>query len=157
DRPLSDPADSGVSYALRRAGDRIALETRVHGKELVAVVDFILGSGKHASTPVGHDPEGRPCELRLTYYAEIGGWDHSPGHSVRPRDEAGYLGQRQSRDALRRCLNCHTTNFRAALERSGPESADRGIGCERCHGPGGNHLAAIDLGLSDPAIGRFKP
>jgi hypothetical protein len=42
------------------------------------------------------------------------------------------------------------------MERSGPESADRGIGCERCHGPGGNHLAAVELGLSDPAIGRFK-
>jgi formate-dependent nitrite reductase cytochrome c552 subunit len=62
----------------------------------------------------------------------------------------------QSRDALRRCLNCHTTNFRAALLRLGPEAADRGIGCERCHGPGGNHLAAIDLGFSDPAVGRFK-
>ena len=82
--------------------------------------------------------------------------DTSPRGDTTPCDEAGYLGERQTRDSLRRCLNCHTTNFRAALARSGPESADRGIGCERCHGPGGNHLAALELGLPDPAIGRFK-
>ncbi len=34
----------------------------------------------------------------------------------------------------------------------GPESADRGIGCERCHGPGGNHLKSVTLRFSDPAI-----
>ena len=34
----------------------------------------------------------------------------------------------------------------------GPEMADRAIGCERCHGPGGNHIAALQLGLPDSAI-----
>jgi tetratricopeptide (TPR) repeat protein len=156
DHPLTDPKDPTIVHALRRRGDRIALEARIKGKELVALVDYMLGSGKHAQTPVGHDETGQIRELRFSFYAEIGGWDRSPGHPVRPHDEAGYLGELQTRDSLRRCLNCHTTNFRAALEASGPESADRGIGCERCHGPAGNHLAAVELGLSDPAIGRFK-
>ena len=31
-------------------------------------------------------------------------------------------------------------------------AADRGIGCERCHGPGGNHLRAIEAKLPDLAI-----
>jgi hypothetical protein len=38
------------------------------------------------------------------------------------------------------------------LDRSGPAAADRAIGCERCHGPGGNHLRAIEAKLADPAI-----
>ena len=42
--------------------------------------------------------------------------------------------------------------WRGGKDRVGPESADRGIGCERCHGPGGNHLAAVGAGLADPAI-----
>jgi hypothetical protein len=156
DHPWPDPNDPTVSHTLRRTRDRVALSATVHGQVLQAVVDYVLGSGKHASTPVGHDAGGQPLELRFSYYAAISGWDCTPGHPLHPRVDAGYLGEPQTRDSLRRCLNCHTTNFRAALERSGPESADRGIGCERCHGPGGNHLAAVELGLSDPAIGRFK-
>ena len=47
---------------------------------------------------------------------------------------------------------CHTTDPKAVLDRSGPVAADRAIGCERCHGPGGHHLRAIDAKLTDPAI-----
>jgi len=46
-------------------------------------------------------------------------------------------------DAVRRCLVCHATHPHAVLTNSGPESTDRAIGCELCHGPGGNHLKAI--------------
>jgi len=56
------------------------------------------------------------------------------------------------RDGLARCLYCHLTNPRAGREPIGPETADRAIGCERCHGPGGNHLASIQAGFRDSAI-----
>ncbi len=56
------------------------------------------------------------------------------------------------RDGVAKCLYCHATNPRSGKESVGPESADRAIGCERCHGPGGNHLAAIEAGFPDPAI-----
>jgi hypothetical protein len=51
-----------------------------------------------------------------------------------------------------RCLYCHTTNPRTGAERTGPETADRAIGCERCHGPGGPHIAAVRAGFADLAI-----
>ena len=60
----------------------------------------------------------------------------------------------ERRDSVRRCLECHTTSAHSARERSGPAAADRGIGCERCHGPGANHLDAIAGLFKDPAIGR---
>ena len=56
------------------------------------------------------------------------------------------------RAGVAKCLYCHITYPRAGRERIGPETADRAIGCERCHGPGGNHLAAVAAGFSDPAI-----
>jgi hypothetical protein len=31
---------------------------------------------------------------------------------------------------------------------AGPEAADHAIGCERCHGPGGHHVAAVAAGFS---------
>ena len=46
-------------------------------------------------------------------------------------------------------------NFRAVRDRVGPEAADRGISCERCHGPGGNHVAAVELKLNEMFI--FRP
>jgi hypothetical protein len=49
-------------------------------------------------------------------------------------------------------LTCHTTNFHAVVHGVGPEAADRSIGCERCHGPGGDHVLAVAAGFSDPAI-----
>ncbi len=55
-------------------------------------------------------------------------------------------------DGVRRCLFCHTTNFRAVLDQSGPEAADLAIGCEKCHGPGGHHVAAAAVEFKDLAI-----
>src|SRR6185312_888998 len=52
------------------------------------------------------------------------------------------------------CLQCHATDYRVAEDRSRPESTDRGIGCERCHGPGGNHVRAVATKFRDPAIAR---
>jgi formate-dependent nitrite reductase cytochrome c552 subunit len=81
------------------------------------------------------------------------GWDLSTGLPPRPPDEDEYLGKKMVvRDGVRRCLYCHTTNLHAILHEVGPEAADRSIGCERCHGPGGHHLAAVDAGFSDLAI-----
>ena len=61
------------------------------------------------------------------------------------------------RDGVVRCLYCHVTyprDFRDPAPETGvgPEAADSGIGCERCHGPGGNHLKAIQAGFSDNSI-----
>ncbi len=127
------------------------------GPEVIrAVMEYVLGSGRHAFTPIGRDDEGAFRELRLTYYAAVSSWDVTPGHPLRPRDWHGFLGERQTDDSLMQCLGCHTTNPRAAIAKAGPEAADRGIGCERCHGPGGNHVAAVEASFPDFAIGTFR-
>jgi Cytochrome c554 and c-prime/Cytochrome c3 len=72
-----------------------------------------------------------------------------------PPDAAGYLGRPVSSESVRKCLHCHATNFRAAGEPEGrPEATDQGIGCERCHGPGGHHAAAVAAHFPQPAIAR---
>ena len=58
-------------------------------------------------------------------------------------------------DGVVRCLYCHVTrsrDFRHPPDGAGPEADDRGIGCERCHGPGENHVAAIQADFPDRAI-----
>ena len=65
------------------------------------------------------------------------------------------------RDGVVRCLHCHVTNPREFRDPDrigrGPEAADAGIGCERCHGPGGNHIAAVEADLADHAIVSVGP
>jgi predicted CXXCH cytochrome family protein len=76
-------------------------------------------------------------------------------HPAKPPDAAGFLGRPLEQESVRQCLGCHATTSRAALHPEGrAEAADRGIGCEHCHGPGGNHISAAESHFSDLAIAR---
>jgi tetratricopeptide (TPR) repeat protein len=153
--PVADPSEKGVVHSIvREAPDRIRAQTEVAGKTLYALVDYILGSGDRGITLVGTDGSGRARELRLSHYSDGSGWDRTTGQVSRPPDPADYLGRLLGAQGVRLCLDCHTTNFRAARDRQGVEAADHGIGCERCHGPGANHLQAVEAEWSDLAIAR---
>ncbi|MGC8639485.1 MAG: cytochrome c3 family protein [Isosphaeraceae bacterium] len=83
------------------------------------------------------------------------GWGRSvldathPSHS-RPADFQGEtIGVRAG---LAKCLYCRVTNPRTGQDLLGPEMADRAIGRERCHGPRGNHIAALEAHFPDLAI-----
>jgi tetratricopeptide (TPR) repeat protein len=157
DHPIRDPAEGGVSHTIKRLDGQVELETRDHDKAYRALVDYAFGSGDRGLSLVGHDHSGRVRELRLSYYADGSAWDVTSGHlSQRPSGE-NFLGRPLSADDVQSCLFCHTTVARSARDRTGPEGVDRGIGCERCHGPGGNHLTAVELGFPDLAIARPGP
>jgi tetratricopeptide (TPR) repeat protein len=156
-KPQPDRFEPEVTHALSRStSGRLEQETRVSGKVFRAVVDYAFGSGDRGLTLVGRDQTGQSCELRLSYYpgTSASPWDVTSGHVPRPDTPEEYLGRPLTDDSVRRCLLCHVTDHRAAIEPSGPISSDRGIGCERCHGPAGNHLVAVQQKLPDLAIGR---
>jgi tetratricopeptide (TPR) repeat protein len=157
DAAVPDPADpKSIHHRARRKGDTIDWETQAGGEFARAVVRFAFGSGDRGVTPVGRDDRGRLRELRLSRYGKIDGWDLTTGHMAKPDTATAdvLLGRVLNDDNLRQCLSCHTTDFRAARDHLGPLSVEGGIGCEKCHGPAGNHLKAVDAGFSDPAIGR---
>jgi tetratricopeptide (TPR) repeat protein len=146
-----------VTHTLRRIGtDGIEQETRVHGQVFHAIVDYAFGSGDRGLTLVGRDDNGQARELRLSHYRHEARsfWDVTSGHLIHPTDLAENLGQTLTTDEIRRCFVCHVTNQRAIVLASGPEAADRGIGCEKCHGPGGNHLLAVAAKFPDLSIAR---
>jgi tetratricopeptide (TPR) repeat protein len=152
-----DPPQPEVTHTLRRVdGSRLQQETRAEGKVLRAVVEYAFGSGDRGMTLIGRDDRGQSRELRLSYYPNATGssWDVTSGHFEHPDDVETYLGRPLTEDAVRRCFLCHVTDPKAAIEASGPGAADRGIGCEKCHGPGGNHLIAVQAKLPDLAIAR---
>jgi hypothetical protein len=153
--PLSDPGDPSVTHEFTRVGDSLRAETRRGRDVWRAVAQYAFGSSDHYSTLVGSDDQGRSFMFRMSFYRSPrgSGWDVSTGLPPQPADPAEYLGKKMVEgDGVRRCLYCHTTNPRAVQNELGPEAADHAIGCERCHGPGGHHIAAVDAGFSDLAI-----
>ncbi|WP_077023143.1 multiheme c-type cytochrome [Fuerstiella marisgermanici] len=114
------------------------------------VVDFVVGSGTRGkSYLINHG--GVLMLSPLTWYTQGHRWDLSPGY------------ERQNRHFQRRivdgCVQCH-----ASRVASRPESThlfeekpfhELAIGCERCHGPGEDHiefhsLAHLPADQTDP-------
>jgi tetratricopeptide (TPR) repeat protein len=167
DSIIPDPKNPSVVHSLRRdAEGRIRQETKAGGRVFDAVVQYAFGSGDRGLTLVGRDSARHAYELRLSDYPEERGeapsadarthWDVTSGHPFRPDRVEEYLGQPLTEDSVRRCLSCHVTDPKAIEDGAGACAADRSIGCERCHGPGGNHLLAVEGKLVelDPAIAR---
>ncbi len=157
-KPVVDPHNPRIVHQMELKGDSVELTTRddERGKALHAITRYALGSGDKGLTFVGYDDRGKSRELRLSRYADIGGWDRTSGQTSKPENHDDYVGKPLGNDDLHRCLGCHTTNERSILKDQGIERYDHAIGCERCHGPAGNHLKSVALEFPDPAIGRPK-
>jgi len=162
---IADPGDPRVIHAYHRRPGGWEIQTRAQEKIYQTVLDYAFGSGDRGLTLVGHDREDRVYECRLSHYPEPIGWDVTSGQAPHPDQPAQFQGKRINHDALRRCLFCHTTHAQAILTGSGPESVDSAIGCERCHGPAGDHLRVVsaatvgagqgpetDLAIARPAL-----
>lgn len=99
-------------------------------------VDYAVGSGIRGRTYLTMD-NGRMKASPISWYTQTGTWDLSPGY---PREN--HL--RFDRQVSHGCLACH-----AGRVEPDPQQADlfsskpfheHAIGCERCHGPGQDHI-----------------
>jgi Cytochrome c554 and c-prime len=157
DHPVPDPVTPGITHSFtRKSDDRIELESRVGDQVFQAIVDYAVGSGRHGITMIARDKEGVHRELRVSYFADKQSWGETKGINLAPRDAGDRIGIPLGSQSLHHCLHCHTTWFRSVdFGRAGarsPEGQDRGIGCERCHGPGLNHVKAARWGYAEMAI-----
>ncbi|MGP0067354.1 MAG: multiheme c-type cytochrome, partial [Isosphaeraceae bacterium] len=160
DRPLADPDDPKVTHTIARKDRKIEVETRAAGQVFRMVVDYAYGTKERYVTMIGKDAEQNYRALRLSHYhsPEGSGWGRTAGDVGHSDTVEDFRGQKiDVRDGVVRCLYCHTTrsrDYRDPPPEGGPTpaAADPGIGCERCHGPGGNHVAAMKYDFNDRAI-----
>jgi tetratricopeptide (TPR) repeat protein len=124
------------------------------GKEtntLEKKVDFVIGSGNHARTYLSRTPDGHLAELPATWYAEKGGtWAMSPGYDRPDQDDF-------RRPIPYECMFCHNgyPAVKPGADLAGAKpvfdaNLPEGIDCQRCHGPGAAHLAALNSGRAKP-------
>lgn len=144
---------SGLSYTVSNKDGK--LYQRRHqmgfdGKETNAAekeIHFVLGSGNHSRTYLHRRADGRLIELPLGWYAEKKGyWAMNPGFDRPDHDDF-------RREINFQCLFCHNgyPAVAAGADDSGtapvyPETLPEGIDCQRCHGPGAAHVAAMKAG-----------
>jgi tetratricopeptide (TPR) repeat protein len=155
EHPLADPDDPKVTHSVEEQGGVVRERTRVGGQVYDAVIEYAFGTSDRYLTTVNRDNRGDFRIARMSYYqtAEGRGWGRSQLDSIHPAAGTQFQGEPVGvRDGIIKCLYCHVTNPRGGANRVGPETADRAIGCERCHGPGGNHLLAVAGGFPDLAI-----
>jgi tetratricopeptide (TPR) repeat protein len=101
-------------------------------------VDFVIGSGNRARSFL-YQKNGYIFEIPISWYVNKGIWDLSPGY------ENG-ANSRFDRAMGQQCISCHNTGFELkanSLNLFHNIGLD-GIGCEKCHGPGGKHVVAMD-------------
>jgi predicted CXXCH cytochrome family protein len=123
-------------------------ETNVDEKR----VDYVLGSGNHARTYLHLTDKNTLQQLPLGWYAENGGtWAMNPGY-----DRPDYAGS--VRPIYYECMFCHNgyPKIPSGQDRDVSQTTylpplPEGIDCQRCHGPGQNHVdrasdgAALDV------------
>lgn len=141
----SNPA---LSFEMTRDGHafrQTARSKEAGGRETTRseAFDMVVGSGKLGQTYLWWKDD-RLFQLPVSWYRGADSWLNSPGE-IYPDGTANF-----DRTIHPRCLECHATwiESRPGLDGNRPEvnaydpdSAILGISCERCHGPGAEHVA----------------
>lgn len=143
-------------YQMTRRGDKFyvrryqldAQGRRVH--QLEKQVTHVMGSGARARSYIHQAPNGRMVELPISWYSQEDSWGMAPGYD-KP-DHAGF-----TRIITNRCMFCHNGYPLFAMKAARPGwdhdpsfsgAIPMGIDCQRCHGPGEEHIREADASTS---------
>lgn len=126
-----------------KAGDMYIKEFRVQKNDTVHTrvekVDYVIGSGNQTRSYV-YEENGYFYEMPITWYVGKKIWDLSPGY------ENGN-NNRFDRPIGDMCMNCHNSEQQfVPMSVNKFETVGLGMSCEKCHGPGEAHIAAMNSG-----------
>jgi hypothetical protein len=131
-------------YALRiERKDGQELYSASDGQRAVSVpIRWAFGHGDAGQTYI-FERDGIYYESRVSYYRDIDGLGITIGHDSKPRATLSEeLGRVLSDAAVSKCFPCHTSE--GVLNRKLHFDLMRpGVTCENCHGPGSQHVEAI--------------
>ncbi len=107
-------------------------------------IDFAFGSGVSGVSFVSMLDGRNVVEMRMSYFPSEHTWRVTPGQQITNPAAAGNVG---NLNQSRHCLSCHII----AMSKNTyvPRREFYGVGCESCHGPGAEHVAAVQSGAKD--------
>ena len=127
-----------LGYRMDTRTDGLYQTVVVDGRDVHAErMDLVLGSGKIGQSYL-YWRDDELFQLPISYLTTPDSWMNSPGY---PDGMADF-----KRPVVGGCLQCHSTWFEARSDdlmthRFEPEGFVLGVTCERCHGPGAEHVA----------------
>lgn len=153
-------APSKMVYEMSRRENRLFFKQYQAGVDgepvniFETAVDWIMGSGNHSRVYFYRTGAGEMYQLPLAWYTQDGEWGMSPGFD-RP-DHQGV-----TRRVRRECMFCHNaypdvpagSDFYEAPQVF-TEELPEGTGCQRCHGPGAQHVRIVYSGELEPETVR---
>jgi thioredoxin-like negative regulator of GroEL len=115
-------------------------------------VDWILGSGHRSRVYLYRTPSGELYQLPIAWYTQERAWKMAPGYDRADNDGV-------TRPIRRECLFCHNAYPEVPagsdahwMPQRFPAALPEGTGCQRCHGPGANHVSAAIAGEENAAV-----
>lgn len=101
-------------------------------------LEYFVGSGAAAHSYL-LSVDGFLYEAPVAYYSNSGSWKAAPGYAS---NDYPYL----TRPVLPGCLGCHASGIQqipgTPNRYQSPAFREGGVACERCHGPGSEHIAS---------------
>jgi hypothetical protein len=132
------------AYHVGRDGATYYFEFRQQGQPATSepiggrrLLEYFVGSGTAARSYL-LSVDGFLYEAPVSYYSRSASWNSAPGYDGL---DYPYL----TRPVLPGCLQCHASGIRriAGTQNAyaSPPFSEGGVACERCHGPGSDHIA----------------
>jgi Tfp pilus assembly protein PilF len=143
-------------YEISQQGDRLFFKryqlaeknTRIN--EFTIEINWIMGSGNHSRVYIYQTETGELYQLPLAWYTQTESWGMAPGF-----DRPDHLSV--SRRVRSECMFCHNAYPDVPAGSDAfeglqifPKELPEGTGCQRCHGPGANHVRVVFSGELNP-------
>ena len=134
----------GVEYRVSQVqgGYRLQFSRPDSGAEGQRLLGWFIGSGRVGRSYFS-SLDGFLFQSPVSYYTLAGKWDVSPGYQRYPSINL-------TRAVETGCLQCHASRLQPV---AGTQNRfadlpflEGGVGCERCHGPGRNHVLKMSSG-----------
>ncbi len=131
----------GSPYSVVKKGDTGFRLVRTDRPEIGTDLEYAFGSGKAVSTYVGAIGKDTLTEIRMSYAPNSRKWYVTPSQVEVPDANTG---RTYEMGLAKKCVLCHAdkTDDKSAA----PAEGSYGVGCESCHGPGRDHIAAVQSG-----------
>jgi hypothetical protein len=148
----------GAQYQVRRSGGtepvpHVSYTRPSTGVSGTRALEWFIGSGV-VGRSYGSLVDGFLFQAPVSYFSAASEWNLSPGYQGKPNIDV-------ARPIEPGCLNCHASRVQhvASTQNRYREAPflEGGIGCERCHGPGSDHVAAMRMGKRSGATLIVNP